>query len=113
MSGITTHVLDTSKGKPGVGVSITLEFLSTDGWKEIGSGTTNSDGRLPTLLPADHKLEAGTYRLHFDTKRYYEAQNLKCFYPNVPVTFSVEDTEQHYHVPLLVSPFGYSTYRGS
>ncbi|MDZ4835679.1 MAG: hydroxyisourate hydrolase [Candidatus Melainabacteria bacterium] len=113
MSGITTHVLDTSKGKPGVGVSITLEFLGSDGWKEIGSGTTNSDGRLPTLLADDHKLEAGTYRLNFDTKNYYQGQNLKSFYPTVPVTFEVEDTAQHYHVPLLLSPFGYSTYRGS
>lgn len=113
MSGITTHVLDTSKGKPGVGVPITLEFLSADGWKEIGGGTTNSDGRLPTLLPGDHKLEAGTYRLHFDTSKYFEGQNLKSFYPAVPVTFVIEDTSQHYHVPLLISPFGYSTYRGS
>lgn len=113
MSGITTHVLDTSKGKPGAGISITLEFLSSGNWKEIGSGSTNSDGRLPTLLPDGHKLEAGTYRIQFETKKYFDAQNLKCFYPNVPVIFEIEDTNQHYHVPLLISPFGFSTYRGS
>jgi 5-hydroxyisourate hydrolase len=113
MSAITTHVLDTSKGRPGVGVAIVLEFLTDKGWREIGGGTTNADGRCPTLLPRDHVLEAGIYRLYFDTQAYFEGQKQKCFYPNVPVTFEIEDTAQHYHVPLLLSPYGYSTYRGS
>jgi len=113
MSGITTHVLDTSKGRPAAGVAIVLEYLTDDGWREIGGGTTNGDGRCPDLLGKDHQVEAGIYRLYFSTQEYYEAQNQKCFYPNVPVTFEIEDTTQHYHVPLLLSPFGYSTYRGS
>jgi 5-hydroxyisourate hydrolase len=113
MSGITTHVLDTSKGKPGVGVSISLEFQFDGEFKEIGSGITNSDGRLPTLLSEGHKLEVGVYRITFETKKYYDEQKVKCFYPNVSVTFEVEDGSQHFHVPLLLNPYGYSTYRGS
>lgn len=113
MSGITTHVLDTSRGRPAVGVTIVLEFLTDSGWSELGGSTTNNDGRAIDLLPPGHQLEAGIYRLYFDTQTYYEAHQQKCFYPNVPVTFEIEDTSQHYHVPLLLSPFGYSTYRGS
>lgn len=96
-----------------MGVAVVLEFLTDSGWREIGGGSTDSDGRCPNLLPEDHNLEPGIYRLYFDTQEYFESQKLKCFYPNVPVTFEIEDVSQHYHVPLLLSPFGYSTYRGS
>lgn len=113
MSKITTHVLDTSIGRPAAGVPVTLEKLSGQSWSGIGSGRTDSDGRLRDLLPADRPLEAGDYRLSFDTAVYFSTRDSKSFYPSVTVTFRVEDPAQHYHVPLLVNPFGYSTYRGS
>jgi 5-hydroxyisourate hydrolase len=113
MSGITTHVLDTSKGRPGSGIKIVLDFKSDEDWDEIGSGQTNFDGRLANLLPEGFHLNAGIYRLTFDTQAYYDSQNEQGFYPSVEIVFEVRDEAQHYHVPLLISPFGYSTYRGS
>ena len=113
MSGITTHVLDTSRGRPAEGVPATLEVEAAGGWKLLGKGTTNSDGRITDLTSPDTQLTAGVYRLIFDTGRYFAAQQLKAFYPQVTIVFRIEDTSQHYHVPLLLSPFGYSTYRGS
>jgi len=114
MSGITTHVLDTSRGRPAAGVPVTLEVQSADGaWKALGSGTTDADGRLRNLFPSGAALAAGTYRLTFDTAAYFRAQSAESFYPRVEVVFTVRDASQHYHVPLLLSPFGYSTYRGS
>ena len=114
MSAITTHVLDTSKGIPARGVPVMLELLSADGeWLPLGKGTTDADGRLRDLLPEDEPLSIGTYRLTFDTETYFRAQNVEGFYPEVFVVFSILDTEQHYHVPLLLCPYGYSTYRGS
>ena len=108
MSGITTHVLDTSLGKPATDVPIKLELRSGDGsWRVIGRGATDADGRLRTLTELD--IEAGTYRLTFDTQAY----NADGFFPEVSITFVVTDPAAHYHVPLLLSPFGYSTYRGS
>ena|SRR5256885_5184951 len=114
MSAITTHILDVSRGSPASGVSITLE-IQTDGngWRIIGRGETDADGRLRNLLPDDSQLKAGTYRLTFDTGAYFAAQKTEAFYPEVKVAFVVKDGAQHYHVPLLLSPFGYSTYRGS
>ena len=113
MSGITTHVLDTSRGRPAEGVPATLEVEAAGGWKLLGKGTTNSDGRITDLTSKDTQLTAGVYRLIFDTGRYFAAQQLDAFYPQVTIVFRIEDTSQHYHVPLLLSPFGYSTYRGS
>ncbi len=113
MSGITTHVLDTSKGRPGGGIKVTLEFQTGKDWQEIASGKTNDDGRLPDLLASTHTLSAGVYRLTFDTQSYYASCSEQGFYPHVAVTFEVRDPSQHYHVPVLLSPFGYSTYRGS
>jgi 5-hydroxyisourate hydrolase len=113
MSGITTHVLDTSRGRPAAGVPATLEVEAAGGWKLLGKGTTNSDGRITELTPKETPLSAGVYRLIFDTGRYFAGQQLDAFYPQVTIVFRVEDTSQHYHVPLLLSPFGYSTYRGS
>lgn len=117
MSQLTTHILDTAKGKPAEGITIVLFVQSpedpvTVGWRQIAIGTTNSDGRIPDLLPKDINIEPGTYRLRFETKEYFEKQAQLTFYPFVEITFIITDGE-HYHVPLLLSPFGYSTYRGS
>lgn len=113
MSAITTHVLDTSRGRPAAGVPVTLEIESAGGWKLLGKGTTNTDGRVGDLMNADQPLANGVYRLIFDTGSYFANQNVQNFYPLVTVVFRIEAPGQHYHVPLLLSPFGYSTYRGS
>ncbi len=114
MSAITTHVLDTSKGRPAAGVPVALELEGEDGrWQTLGKGTTDADGRLRDLLPIGKPLSIGTYRLIFDTETYFRAHNVEGFYPFVQVVFSILDTDEHYHVPLLLSPYGYSTYRGS
>ena len=102
---ISTHVLDTARGRPAAGVPVVLERRADGGWSLVGEGRTNADGRVGELAPAD----AGVYRLTFDTGSYFEAG----FYPQVAVEFRVDDGAGHYHVPLLLSPFGYSTYRGS
>lgn len=112
MSQITTHVLDTTLGKPAQGISIVLEQFSSATWKPLGTGNTNADGRLTNLLSADVKLEPGIYRLIFDTASYFKTQGTKGFYPSVTIAFEISDAA-HYHVPLLLNPFGYSTYRGS
>jgi hydroxyisourate hydrolase len=113
MSAITTHILDTSIGKPAQNVSIVLEKPNADGtWSLLGKGQTNADGRLPGLLADDVKLQAGIYRLVFDTASYFKAQGVKAFYPSVTIVFQTTD-QSHYHVPLLLNPYGYSTYRGS
>lgn len=109
MSAITTHVLDTARGRPAAGVPVRLE---RDG-HVLGEGATDDDGRLRTLLPAGAPLEPGAYRLVFGTGAYYAARDTEAFYPQVQIDFQVRDGAQHYHVPLLLSPFGYSTYRGS
>ena len=108
---ISTHVLDTSLGRPAQGVGVTLEIESGEGWRVIGRGATNSDGRAADLSPG--KLVAGKYRLRFDTAAYFSERNISSFYPSVEITFLVHDAAQHHHVPLLLSPFGYTTYRGS
>lgn len=114
MSAITTHVLDTSIGRPAVGVAVVLErYRSSDAPPEIlGNGRTDEDGRLRDLAPAG-PLVPGTYRLRFDTRAYFAEQELESFYPEVTISFIVRGGTEHYHVPLLLSPFGYSTYRGS
>lgn len=112
MSQITTHVLDTSVGKPGNEISIMLQQLHTHGYETIAQGVTNDDGRIADLLPPDKKLPPGVYKLVYETGVYYSAKSIKTFYPLVEISFMISD-DSHYHVPLLVSPFGYSTYRGS
>jgi 5-hydroxyisourate hydrolase len=112
MSGISTHVLDTAKGQPAPGVPVVLERQSLEGgWLEIGEGVTDDNGRIPELLQAGATLEPGVYRLTFFTADYFKKQ--ESFYPEVTVCFQVRDASQHYHVPLLLSPYGYTTYRGS
>ena len=114
MSAITTHILDVSTGFPARGVPVKLERqIEGTVWELIGSGATDEDGRIRDLLDADAILQAGNYRLTFDTGAYFQKQQIEGFYPQVTVTFTVRSGAQHYHVPLLLSPFGYSTYRGS
>ena len=113
-SPITTHVLDTALGRPAQGIQATLEIqMALNQWKEIGSGRTNEDGRVGDLLSPSHKLEKGLYRMTFNTATYFRQANVNGFYPYVHVVFEVRDITSHYHIPLLLSPFGYSTYRGS
>lgn len=112
MSGISTHVLDTSRGRPASGVPVSLDVKTEVGaWTTIGRGTTDSDGRAKMLTEAS--AARAVYRLVFDTKAYFLAWNLEGFYPEVSIVFEVRDPSQRYHVPLLLSPFGFSTYRGS
>ena len=119
MSGITSHVLDTSRGQPASGIEIVLERATggndanTDdvNWQQVGTGTTNEDGRCPGLT--GEIIEAEHYRMNFLVKDYFHKLDIQAFYPVVRIEFSVDDAGQHYHVPLLLNPFGYSTYRGS
>jgi len=113
MSAITTHILDTSLGRPASGVRVVLEGRADEGWEILGQGRTDADGRLKDLLPDDFDLKAGVYRLTFNTSDYFAARRVESFYPEVTISFVVADGAAHYHVPLLVTPFGYSTYRGS
>lgn len=111
---ITTHVLDTSRGRPAAGMAVVLEqSLGPHEWRTIGYGETDADGRLPNLMPHETPLTPGVYRLVFDTHHYFERQGTATFYPHVIVVFQTLLNEPHYHVPLLVGPFGYTTYRGT
>ena len=110
MSQVTTHVLDAAFGTPAVGVAVELDRQGRDGWAEVASGATDGDGRIGSLGP--DRLESGVYRLVFATGDYFQATHRPAFYPEVQVSFLVTGAE-HYHVPLLLSPFAYSTYRGS
>ncbi|RYY18367.1 MAG: hydroxyisourate hydrolase [Cytophagaceae bacterium] len=112
MSQLTTHILDTTKGQPAAGVAIALHEQAGDDWREIARGLTNADGRVPDLLPPTQRLAAGTYKLKFFTREYFEREGTAHFYPFVEICFAVRD-DAHYHVPLLLNPFGFSTYRGS
>ena len=114
MSAITTHVLDTSAGRPAQGVRVVLSTVGADGsWTRVADGATDGDGRVSDLLDDGVTLSAGTYSLRFETGEYFEAQGADTFYPFACIHFRVQDPSQHYHVPLLLSPYGYSTYRGS
>jgi 5-hydroxyisourate hydrolase len=107
-------VLDTARGCPASGVHVTLEQIdANESWRVVGRGVTDGNGRLRSLLPESIDVVPGRYRLFFDTGPYFEAQGIRAFFPHVIVTFEVSETAGHYHVPLLLSPFGYSTYRGS
>ena len=109
--GISTHILDTTLGKPARGVAVWLELLEGATWRRIGEGVTNDDGRVKPLLDAIPK--EGTYRINFEVAAYFRQQQLEAFFPSVTITFVVRSVQEHYHVPLLLNPFGYSTYRGS
>ncbi|NYH54182.1 5-hydroxyisourate hydrolase [Nocardiopsis arvandica] len=114
MSHVTTHVLDAALGRPARDVPVRLEAAADGGrgsWKTLAEGRTNDDGRVPDLGP--DQLAAGFYRVVFDTAAYFDATGQRGFYPEVAIVFDLADEDTHYHVPLLLSPFAYSTYRGS
>ena len=111
---ISTHVLDTARGRPAAGVPIILSVRKDDGsFEELGRGTTDGDGRCKTLVPAGYTFVAAVYRIVFDTGTYFASTQVEGFYPEAAIVFEIKRPEEHFHVPLLVSPFGYSTYRGS
>ena len=132
MSTLSTHALDTAVGKPAAGLPLMLEYQPDpaawrqycqdrlDGkpslkpqWEYIAKGVTNADGRCPELLVPGTTLAPGLYRMDFDTAAYFEKAETEGFYPLVQIIFEIAATDEHYHIPLLLSPFGYSTYRGS
>ena len=112
MSRLTSHVLDLGLGQPARGLALRLDVLDGGGWRQLAAAVTDADGRAGDLA-AGATLAAGTYRLTFETGAYFAAAARATFYPRVEVTFEVADPGAHHHVPLLLSPFGYSTYRGS
>ncbi len=111
MSAVTTHVLDTAAGRPAAGLLVRLEQSAGTSGVVLATGTTDDDGRVRALGP--DRVDPGTYRLVFDTAAYFAGTDRPCFFPEVSLSFVVADPEQHQHVPLLLSPFAYSTYRGS
>jgi 5-hydroxyisourate hydrolase len=111
--GISTHILDTALGQPATGVPVTLARLTDGEWSSLNAATTDADGRCKHLLPATETLQPGTYRVHFETNAYYKQQELDGLYPYVEIVFTVTEGEQHYHIPLLLTANGYTTYRGS
>ena len=110
---ISTHVLDTSAGRPAAGVRVRLQQQNGAAWTDVFAGETDRDGRVPSLLPSSVAAIAGGYRLTFEVGGYFRNRGLESFYESVSIDFVVRDTAAHYHVPLLLSPYGYSTYRGS
>ena len=112
MSGISTHVLDTARGGPAAGVAVTLERWDLDAWLVCGTAATDADGRCKGLLDLE-KVLAGRYRITFDTGDYFKREGTPTLYPEVTIIFEVASDSSSYHIPLLLSGFGYSTYRGS
>ena len=110
---ISTHVLDTSVGRPAAAIAVQLLRQQGSNWLEVFRGETNGDGRVPALLPAGTSAGAGAYRLTFDIGGYFQRGGVESFYTTIAIDFTLRDADAHYHVPLLVSPYGYSTYRGS
>ena len=111
---ISTHILDTARGRPAGGVPVLLERMDERGAAiEVARAVTDADGRVRELAPAGGALVAGTFRLTFDSGAYFAANGVVGFYPLVTILFTLLDPAQHHHVPLLLSPFGYATYRGS
>ncbi|KAF7307087.1 5-hydroxyisourate hydrolase [Mycena indigotica] len=113
-SPVTCHVLDSSIGKPAQGVSVHLQSLNEDNssFTSLATGETNADGRCSDLLPPQ-PLPAGTYKIIFKPKEYFERSGRKCFYPWVEIAFDLENPAEHHHIPLLISPYSFTTYRGS
>jgi 5-hydroxyisourate hydrolase len=111
--GISTHILDTALGRPAAAVPVTLAFMANGAWSLINEAVTDADGRCKHLLPPTQILQPGTYRVHFETAAYFKRNRLDGLYPYVEIVFAVSDKEQHYHIPLLLTANGYTTYRGS
>lgn len=110
--GLSTHILDTARGRPAANVALTLSQLHGTEWRELGHARTDGDGRCKSLL-GDHLLEAATYKIFFNTGEYFCNQQLDGLYPYVEIVFTIADPTQHYHIPLLLTANGYTTYRGS
>lgn len=110
---ITTHVLDLSTGKPASGIRVALSRVDNAERTVVGAGVTDADGRLRDLVPKASKLNAGVFELTFETGVYFRTHGVEPFHPRVTVVVEITDPQQDYHVPLLISPYGYTTYRGS
>ncbi len=110
---ITTHVLDVQRGRPAADLGVTLDIRIAGRWTDLARSSTNAEGRVEGLLPPDAHLEPGTYRLQFETGPWFAKTGTPGFYPFVTIVFEVTHSEEHYHVPLLLSAHGYTTYRGS
>ncbi|WP_065261381.1 hydroxyisourate hydrolase [Pseudomonas bananamidigenes] len=110
---LSVHVLNLENGLPSPGINVTLEHHVGQDWQPLAQGTTNEQGRIAELFPANQPFKAGEYRVVFKTGEYLEKAGHETFFPEIPVIFKVKQTDQHYHIPLLLSPYGFSTYRGS
>ncbi|MGG7606363.1 hydroxyisourate hydrolase [Massilia sp. BKSP1R2A-1] len=110
---LSVHVLDQGSGQPGAGIQVTLEQRKGTEWMQLASGVTNEQGRIPALYPEGKAMAAGDYRIVFRTGEHFARKGQPTFFPRIPVEFTVDAPAQHYHIPLLLSPFGYSTYRGN
>ena len=110
---LSVHVLNLENGLPSPGITVTLERHVGQDWQPLAQGTTNEQGRIAELFPANKQFEAGEYRVVFKTGEYFEKTKHETFFPEIPVIFKVQQTDQHYYIPLLLSPYGFSTYRGS
>ncbi len=114
MNRISTHILDTTHGRPAAAVPVRLDFReSASAWRQLSLQQTDADGRCFQLLPESETLIEGFYRLTFDTAAYFGSQGVRGLYPFVEITFQVRTGESHFHIPLLLNPNGYTTYRGS
>lgn len=110
---LSVHVLDLQSGQPTAGIRVTLEQRAGKQWRELANGVTNEQGRIPALYPEGKAMAAGDYRIVFRTGEHFARKGQATFFPRIPVEFTVDAPAQHYHIPLLLSPFGYSTYRGN
>lgn len=110
---LSVHVLDQTYGQPAPGIVVSLEVKEKTSWRFLAKGVTDAQGRIPALFPAKKTFQAGIYRVNFETGAFFKRKKIESFFPEVPVIFEVKDTQAHYHIPLLLSPFGYSTYRGN
>jgi len=114
MGRISTHVLNLVTGLPARNIPVLLEARGAlNTWRTVGEGYTNDEGRIDDLLPQGVRIQAGTYRLTFDVAAYFRSQSTVSFYPEIAIAFGIRDATQHHHIPLLIGPFGYTTYRGS
>jgi len=110
---LSVHVLDLQSGRPTPGIRVRLEQRAGEQWRELAAGVTNAQGRIPALYPEGRAVAAGAYRIVFETGEHYARTGQPTFFPRIPVEFTMDAVTAHYHVPLLLSPFGYSTYRGN
>lgn len=110
---LSVHVLNIQNGLPSPDVTVTLERKTDGQWEMLNEGVTNEQGRISALYPEGEKLETGTYRVVFETGEWFEKHDIETFFPEIPVVFSMDGNLEHYHVPMLLSPYGYSTYRGN